>query len=234
MCSVHKARKMAKKTAMVKADDSEGFEWTEQRLRCVDLMIAGIPKTAIARELRVHRNTIGKWTSNPEFISKLRADLNEHIGVTRQRRLMETNNINNKMSKLATNAVDRVLALEEKMAAGETVDPKKMGNAIRNMREFFHEFRAFREEERKDVGDDVKRIETRGTMHHYGDVNVSHTSNDTAFSDFLADNLEKGIIDADILEEVDTTKVLPKAVEHVLIETDILDIIDEEDMALEE
>lgn len=225
---------MAKKTAMVKTEEPTEFEWTDERLRCVDLMIAGIPKTTIARELKVHRNTIGKWTSNPTFISKLRADLNEHVGVTRQRRLMETNNLNNKLSKLASNAVDRVLALEEKIEAGETVDAKKVGNAIRNMREYFHEFRAFREEERKDVGDDVKRIETRGTMHFSGEMNVNHTTNDTAFSDFLADNLEKGIIDADILEEVDSTKVLPKAVEHVLIETDILDIIDEEDLAMEE
>ncbi len=225
---------MTKKTAIIKQSDAQGFKWTPERERCLDMRLAGLPKAAIARELKVHRNTINTWTANPEFITKLRAEFGEHTGITRQRRLMETNNLNNKISSLASSAVDRVIELEKKVKAGETVAPVKLINAIRNMREFTHEYRAFREEERKDIGDDVKRIETRGTMHFSGEVGVSHTTNDTAFSDFIADSLESGAIDVDILEDVDPQAVLSKIVEQVLIGTDILDVIDEEDAGSED
>ena len=134
---------------------------------------------------------------------------------------METGILNNKVVKLAMDAVDKLLTKDV------------IGEDKRWAREILAEFRAMREEERKDFGDDVKRIETRGQLVIGGEVSVTHTTHDASFKDFITAKLDDGVIDVDALEDTDEAELLPVALEQVLIEGEILDVIEEEDRAEE-
>ena len=233
MCSVQ----IMTKTALKKADKSDPgttWEWTDKKEKALELILVGLPKVQIARQLDVHRNTINNWTGHPVFIARAQQQLREHAATTRTRRMMETTSMANRVAKLAQKALQRA---EDSIEEDEDGDVDL--GALSAARQWMAEYRLLRGEERTDFGDDVKRVEHRGAFAHVvgGEVEVKHTTHDASFKDFLHSQLSGGIIDVDAIDiegSTDEAVVLAEAVQHALIDGDILDIIDEEDRELEE
>lgn len=223
---------MANKTELVKIDEEALAEnwWDDAKQRCLELILIGIPKLQIARELGVHRNTVNNWCAHPIFHAETQKLYREHVASTRVRRLMETNRFNTRIAKLAS----RYLTMVE-----DGVDPtkpdKKLDNAdIRTAREWLSEYRNMREEERKDIGDNVKRVESRSHVVLDGEIRHEHTTHDSSFREWMNANLEDGVIDVDDVDAPENANVLSAAVQQTLMDSDILDVIDEEDRVAED
>ena len=221
------------RTSIIKAAPKpEDFEWTEQRELALEYFMRGLPQTQIAEQVGVHRNTIRNWISHPGFIARARQWFAEYTVATRNRRIIETGKFGNRVSKVANQAMT---VLEEMMEKSEFRKGESIpGKQLRMVRELMYEFRMLREEERKDFGDDVKRIETRGLHLHGGTVQVQHGTGSTSFRDFLQNQLDSGVIDAEFVDtsKDDATAVM-SMVEQSIIDGDILDIMDAEDAEME-
>lgn len=231
---------MARKTALVKpatddtkpVDDKEDFWADERRSKCLDMVLIGTPKAVIARELEVHRNTINNWCQDPRFIAEANQRVREHQSSKRLRRMMTTNQINDRVERVlnaATREMAEKVTDDGKFKAGQRIS----GEEMRTMREIAYEYRAFREEERKDFGDDVKKIAMQSQHTLTGDVHVTHSINDTPFKEFFKQAVERKIIDVESIEGETQGHLLLEAATQVMQETDILDIIEEEDRASE-
>lgn len=231
---------MAKKTAIaaiksaakttVEEDKSDGsteedFFADPDRQRCFDLVVAGVSKAAIARELNKHRNTINNWCADPRFIAAARQWMREHQSAKRQRRMVTTNVINDKIEDLVLGQVKKL-----ELQAQNPKTPIK-GEDIRTMRELAYEYRSFREEERKDMGDDVKRVSVNSNHSHTltGDVQVTHSVSNTPFKAFVKQQMDSRIIDVEALDAPNQGALLLQATEHILADSDLLDQIDAED-----
>lgn len=203
--------------------------WDDQKEQALDLVLQGLSKSAIARQLGVHRNTINNWCAHPKFIAEGNQRLREHVSAKRQRRMVETNLFGDRLARLAAHQVEK---LEEDMKQNRALG----GDDLRRMRELMFEYRAFREEERKDFGDDVKRVSvtSTNTTSITGDVNVRHTVAATPFGEFVKQAMDEGAIDAEAIESADGEskgKQILELAERVLTDTTLLDALQDEENA---
>lgn len=237
------ARKVAlKKTEAVAVDDAQPVPATEdfwadpRREQALKMFLNGTPKTAIATRIGVHRNTINNWCSDSRFVAELNQRMREHVSAKRVRRQMATNVINDVNERIVV-ALGTKIEKELKIDA-ETGVPSGVidGKELRSYREMSYEFREMREQERHDIGDDIKRVSVNSQHTITGDVNVTHHGvNDTPFADYVKRAIDENTIDVDAIDVEDNNgQFLLKAAEHVLVDTDVLDRINEEDKATEE
>lgn len=238
---------MTRKTALKKpepkpSDDAQPVPATEdfwadpRREQALKLFLNGMPKMQIATRLNVHRNTINNWCADSRFVAELNQRMREHVSAKRVRRQMATNIINDANERI-------VVALGKKLESELAIDddglPTKMwtdDKLLRRYREMSYEFREIREQERHDIGDDIKRVSVNSQHTITGDVQVNHHGvNETPFADYVKKAIDEDVIDAEIIEGDETDgQLLLKAAEHLLVDSDVLERINEEDKAVEE
>jgi len=225
--------------------DPKGDFWADpRREEALKLILFGVPKQQVAKQLKppVHRNTINNWCSDARFIAMLNQRMNEHKAATRVRRLRATNTLNDKIEKVTVALISEV---EDKLHIDEKGKPhikdedrELLGKSLRLFREMNFEFRETREQERKDYGDDIKKVAVNQQTTITGDVNVQHHGvNDTPFADYVRKAMADKAIDAEFIDipaNAAEGQLLLKAAEHVLMDTDFLDQLAEEDKLHEE
>ena len=224
------------------SNPSDEFWQDPKHEQALNMAFAGVPKTQIARTLVVHRHTITSWFSHPTFVAELTQRMREHMSSTRVNRLQGTNALTQRLQKitLALGAdVERQLRLDsEGVPLIEDKDRPKLEKTLRLFREMGYEFREFREQERKDYGDDVKKVSINQQTTITGDVTVQHSGvNDVPFADYIKNAIDTKAIDVDVIEageDKGSGQLLLKAAEHLLVDSDLLDRINEEDKAHEE
>ena len=185
------------------------------------MVYAGASKAQIAKALDVHRNTVTNWTNAPEFADALAALQTDRVGAVRVRRAQQTNSFTDRIAKLA----DRSLASIEK-----AVDRNEPISVIQRteLREYLGEFRAMRNEERIDNGDNMQKHQHQvsgAVQHHH-----VHSVRNKAFKDYLQEQINGNVIDLGALEESQEQPVVA-LVERLLTDSNVLDTFAEEDRA---
>ena len=191
-----------------------------KREKALELIFEGASKKHAATVLDVHRNTISNWCEAAEFREAL-AQLNgDRLGALRARRANQTISLADRVAKLADLAVTRA----ERSATLEGSVPLVQRQEVRD---WLGEFRSLRAEERIDSGDNVQRHDHQVSgqvLHAHGSVrNVS-------FKDYVTKAINTKIIDVKALEE-STEEPVVALIERLLVDTDVLDTINEEDLA---
>lgn len=225
------------------AVDPKADFWSDpRREKALKLILFGMPKQQVAKEIDVHRNTVNNWCADPRFIAMLNQRMNEHKAATRVRRLRATNTMTDKIERVTLallNDVEDTLHIDD---SGKPhiadADREKLGKGVRLFRELGFEFREMREQERKDYGDDIKKVAVNQQTTITGDVNVQHHGvNDVPFADFVRKAMQEKVIDAESFElpqGSSSGQLLLKTAERVLTDTDLLDRLAEEDKVYEE
>jgi hypothetical protein len=221
----------------------EDFWADPKREEALKLIMFGMPKQQVAKQLDVHRNTINNWCADTRFIAALNQRMNEHKAATRVRRLRATNTMNDKIERVTMallTDVEETLKIDKDTGKPNINDSdrEKLGKGLRLFREMNFEFRETREQERKDYGDDIKKVAVNQQTTITGDVNVQHHGvNDTPFADYVRKAMHDKAIDAVAIELPNNAPdgaLMLKAAEHVLMDTDFLDKLAEEDKMQEE
>lgn len=181
---------MSKTVVKKEAEELEKPSLTPTQEKAVELLLVGLPKTQIAAQLRVNRRTILRWTKDPVFIAEYNLRHNDHVATTRQRRLRESNMFADRVSKLASNALKDVEAKPNDPIAHNTAQS------------WFGEFRAWRDQERQDFGDNVRHHHVSGAVAVgvVGRVEHVHASTQIDFSEYLVQAIDDGIIDVDSID----------------------------------
>jgi len=230
--------------AQVSAQPSEVDWWAEdpRREQLLEMILDGMSKSYAAKQLKpqVHRNTVNNWCADPRFISEANARMNEHKAGKRIRRLRVTNIINDKTEKITLALATKLEGDIIDAATGKAKD--KIDDSVKGtlsvFRQMAYEFREMRGQERIDYGDDVKKVAVQSQHTITGDVHVNHTGlNDTPFVDYFRRSLQNRVIDVESIEMKpgeNEGQLLLKAAEHLMVDTDLLDEINDEDKKLEE
>lgn len=203
-----------KATQLVSVNDT--WEWTEERERCLDFVIAGNSNVAIAKELGVHRKTVENWKKHPTFLARLEEMVLDQRHTVRLRRIRQTNAL-----------TERTEALVEKAFKVAEEKPESMIAQERAMN-WASEFRAFREQERIESGENVQRHEVSGVIGH---AHLVGSVRNGSFKEFLTQAIDSKVIDVESIEvEGDDAEAVVKGVlQAALRDGNILDIITEED-----
>lgn len=230
-------------TALVVAQAEPKLTWWEEdpkREEALEMILDGMSKSQVAKHLGVHRNTVNNWCADARFITEANHRMNEHKAGKRIRRLRTTNIINDKIEKITLALVTKVegdLKIDKVTGKPQGKLTDDNFKTLRMFREMASEFRDFREEERKDFGDDIKKVAINSHQTITGDVHVQHTGvNDTPFVDYVRKSLHERAIDVnaiEIPEGASEGQLVLKAAEHLLVDTDLLDEINEEDKIIE-
>lgn len=194
------------------------WDWTPERERCLELALIGVPKTTIAKELRKHRNTINNWHEHPAFIAEFRRRELEFQNETRQRHTRTSLLLADRVGRLASRALDDVEAQpRDAVARARALDWAK-------------EFRSWRAEERLDMGDNVTRVDQRVLIAGGVSVDHRHSVAQQSFRKFIDSGMP--IADQKLLAAAtDPTQAIVHLAERALVDSDLLDRIDEEDRA---
>jgi hypothetical protein len=223
------------------SDTTKESPFTPQQERALNLLLRGVPRQQVAEETGVHRNTIGNWCKESAFALELATRLREHQASVRIRRTRDVNNLNDRLTVVTSGLLKNVeskLKIDDKGRVHiDRKDEKVLGISIRMFRELGYELREFRETERKDMGDDIKKVDIRNNTTVTGDLNVQHSNLDSMlFADYMKRAIGEKIIDVDSIDAPDENpeRLLLKAAERVLVDTDLLDRIAEEDKVEEE
>lgn len=218
--------------------------WDEdpRREQLLEMILDGMSKSSAAKQLtpKVHRNTVNNWCADARFVAEANARMNEHKAGKRIRRLRVTNLINDKIEKvtlaLATQIEEGII--DKATGKAKKVMDDNVKPALSVFRQMAYEFRETRGQERIDYGDDIKKVAVSSQHTITGDLHVQHTGiNDTPFVDYVRKSLNNRMIDVDAIEISEGESegnLLLKAAEHLLVDTDLLDEINDEDKAHEE
>jgi len=229
--------------AQVSAQPKEPVDWwTEdpRREQALEMILDGMSKSAVAKALPCHRNTVNNWCADARFVAEANARMNEHKAGKRIRRLRTTNLINDKVEKVSLALIGKIESAIIDPKTGKAVSdiPESINKTMSLFRQMAYEFREIRGQERIDYGDDVKKVAINSTQTITGDVHVTqHGVNDTPFADYVRKSLANRSIDVEAIEvKGDATggQLLLRAAEHLMVDTDLLDEINEEDKLAEE
>lgn len=202
------------------------FEGDPKREKALELAFGGASNKLIATQLDVHRNTVSNWRDNPYFMEALAKLHGDRLGAMRARRAQQTSNFADRLAALADNALTTI---EQKVKTG---NPVALSDR-QTLRDWMQEYRATRQEERIDSGDNGVRVQHSGVVGVgvFGEVNHTHSIKGSSFKEFTSKALRSKVIDIKAIEE-SKEEPLVALVEAVLGDTDLLDIIQEEDRAL--
>lgn len=208
-----------KKKAIVKKE----LTWWDKdpdREKALNLLFTGMSKRRVAQTLSRHMETVVAWSRHDEFRQRLSELLGNHVEETRIRRLKQT-----------THFADAAAAQLERAHRKLVQDPEDRGASARAAA-WADQFRKWRAEERVDFGDDVKRSEVSVV----GNLGVNHkTSHEISVKAFLMTRLEQGVIDVTGVEGTDVGTVFSSVLQQALLDApEAMDVMDEEDRALEE
>lgn len=212
----------AKTKSDTKAIASKTWKWDQAKKKAVDMVVHGWPVRKIAKEIGVSPNTVQRWKGHKEFAAAVIEDAREYVSTTRYRRAYETGIITNSLATQVAKHFD-LLAKEGKLTQGD----------INSMQLFLREYREFRNQERADFGDDAKRIDGRIQI-GFGAApqdSVMQSITQQSFKQFVSENMDK--VDRKLIEAQATPQeTLTKLAEEILLKTDVLDTLHEEDLAL--
>lgn len=196
-------------TALVGGDQTW---WSEARLKCLELTLAGRNKADIARELRKSRNTIIAWSQHPEFVKKIQDLSTELMRTTRTRRQVATIRMTDKLER----ATDDLLEKFEK-DPDDTLNREAAFDSL-------EQYRRQREREDADSGFNVQvhahTVQVEGGVQHSHAVGIAAVG----FKEFLQDAVRRGVIDVEAVErEPNPQKMLLEATRQALLSSDLLD-----------
>lgn len=162
----------------------------------------------------ISRATVIKWFNNEEFQKALTEKRDAAVNMKRHRREHETTIITD---ILASKAVKRL------------TDNKQTDIDFVTTRAMLQEYRAFRDEERKDTGEATSRSESKVTMEGKITVDENHSSRQN-FLTFIQNNLSG----AQIPQGVPTRDAVVDVGSRLLLSTPVMEQILEEDKQIEE
>jgi transposase-like protein len=139
------------------------WKWTKKKRKAIKLVLKGYTDISIAQQLAVHRNTIRNWRRNEAFRQELQITARDYVDQKRFQRVHETGVI---ADQLAAHAVNRLASIPN--------TPGKPGVIFKDemtvLKSILQEYREYRDSERQDFGQDVKRIE--GSLHIHGSTSA--------------------------------------------------------------
>lgn len=207
---------MAAHNALVKVsktDAGDDFKWSDKKRRCMELLLRGWTKTAIAKELGKHPNTITAWTNHPTFLKKLQDAMLEFSTATRLRRMRMTTMVNDRIANLGIDAIK---------AAEKAPHSLRKQTLARN---WLSEFRSLRNEERLNFGESTDNRNVNTNMNHTGHI----TAGSRTFKEWMKEHADKGVIDASLVGNAkDGQEAVIEAVTHILVEGEYLAEVDKE------
>jgi len=203
---------------------NKGFKWTKKKRRAVKYILRGWSDVRIAKELGIHRMTVKRWKDTGEFRAAVIADAHDYAQRIRFKRVHETGVFADQF------AVQLAKNLEEL----GTQDDGPSQLQLNTLQAFAREFREFREHERADFGDNVRRIEGNFTIGALGSTDpTAIAAGAQSFKTFVEENMDK--IPSGLIERArNSGEALVLATRALVQETDIIDQIYGEDVALEE
>lgn len=206
--------------SLYKEEVPEEWKWDSDRTACLNLTVKGHTNVDISKQLGRHRSTIIAWKQRPEFVERYQEKMGDHVNAVRHRRMHQTTKFADATAKILEKSF-KVLADPETKN-----DPLARDIAADNVKTFGNEFRAWRKEERQDFGDDTKKQQVLIGGH----VKHTHMSLHVSMRDFLEQKTENGVISIDHLPNTkDKNLLLTAALEQVLSEPDVADLLSEED-----
>ena len=206
---------MAKSTSLVQTKKEEKqphtFEWGDEKERALELIIKGLSKEHVSKEIGVHRNTVSNWLKQPLFVKKLKEALEEFATTSKLRRIHTTVAYTDSVTRLATKSL---MAAEKKPTSGRLAN--RAGY-------WLGQFRSLRNEERLNFGESTDNRNVSNNVHHSGHVSTSSRS----FKEYLKEQAAAGVIDAEIVgnQENGAAGVI-EAVQQLLVEGEYLREID--------
>lgn len=222
------AKTLAKKPAKKRDKKKRGWVWSKTKRKAVRLILEGKQVKEIAKDCDIHRNTVRNWMQAPEFVTTLMTRLEEFKVSKRFARL-----------KLTSKTVDNIGTIIEDMleqrASGEVPEDEFNLYDYDSLSGWLKEWRAMRQEERKDFGDHVEKIEKRIGVHIeggiglFGQVNHTHT-HDVSLVDAMKQAIPVGtVIEAESIEEATGDALMIAATHEGLLDT----ILEEEAAQME-
>lgn len=216
------AEVVSSETSIVKKEEApvEAWTWDKKKRVAFRMMLEGHPHISIAKHLGVHRNTIRNWSRTPEWLAEMRARIAEKQTATKLRRLSMTDEAIEKLNERFLSAVEPNSEMGPKMAAV-----------------FIKELREFIAAERKMYGEaagpgtpsqnsPVVNINLPGSGTTGLDSQSSATTDTMSFKALL--QAHNAPVDASNLQDGMVAKA-----REILLNTDVLDRIREEDKAQE-
>lgn len=216
--------------ASIPEEPKDDFWADEKKDKALLCLLGGMSKSATAKHVDVHRNTIDNWCKDTRFATELEKRMREHMGAKRVQRLKSTNLLNDKVERVALSLASQIehdLDIDKTTGRPAKGITKELERTMRTFREMSYEFRENREQERKDFGDDVKKVAINSNTTITGDINHKHsTVNKTPFADYMRSALANKVIDAkhiEVKEGDNNGQLLLKTAEALLIDSDLLD-----------
>lgn len=221
---------MAKALLSEKAPKIRKFRWSPAAEKCIDLLVAGRSKVDIAKELKIHRNSILVWLKHPEFVERFKEHAHVTLAEAAGRRALQTSNILDRTYGLLDKALKRAEAPVKK---GE--DDGEGGDLIlrSNVRQWGAEYRAWREQERIELGQTASKQEGGTNVFNItGGIHVDNSNTQQlSFKQFLLDRIKDGRIDPEDLPPAEEAGELVSAALIQALDDDpgVIDAIHEED-----
>jgi hypothetical protein len=204
-------------------EDPDADWWTPEKEKVFTHISAGYPKSLVAQQVGVHRNTITRWIADAVFQRRMIEQSSDIQESAKQRRVQETIKITDKLARIANRHLD---SLDKPVDQATGAQRVANFEEIRATTALLAEYRDFREQERDDNGERYVQKHQHaisGKVEH--NVLVTHAS----FKGFLEETIAKGVIDTTALEGLTPEDMLTALTTQALLRTDILDELTEED-----
>lgn len=215
------------------ATSKKGWKWTPKKREAIRLLLQGKTYKAIAKKLGYNEKTIRRWRQTPEFHAELLTKAREYADQHQYKRAFETGLLTD---QLATMAASKMAAITEEDGGPGQVD-------INELQLYLREYREFKDSEKTDFGIDPRgRAGSGGGVHVNVGIGVGSGAppgSDTgakgseSFKSFIEANLGK--VPQRVISDAKTPQQALLGIAEALVEeTDVIEELYEEDMAMAE
>jgi hypothetical protein len=224
-------QKKKKKRGAKNAQKKKSWKWTKTKRKAIQFIVKGYSDTRIGKELEVHRNTLREWKKNQEFHVAILNEAREYVNRTRFKRVHETGIVTDQIAHQLGKRLLDVTKPEIDEDGNER--PKQIGQIEMNsLQMFLREYREFRNQERSDFGDNVKRVEGKmsiGITGGDGPITLGDKGSQS-FKRFVEENNDS-IPQRVITSANNPQEALIEATRELIRNTDIVEDIHREDDA---
>lgn len=201
------------------------WKWTRKKRKAVRYVVRGWTDIRIAEDLGVHRNTIKRWKDTAEFRAAVLTEANEYTQRTRFKRVHEAGVFADQFGTQLAKTFKELNELKDGKISQVQL------NALQALTRGYSEFR---NHERSDFGDNVRRVEGNFTIGALNSTDpAASAAGAVSFKRFIEENVSK--IPKGLIEQSRSPgEALVLATRALVQSTDILDKIYEEDKASSE
>lgn len=196
------------------------WKWTKKKRKAIRLILRGWEHGKIAESLSIHRSTLTRWRKNQEFSAELMTKAREYMETRRFKRTHETGVIADQLAGLTAKR------LSDAIRSGGDPDQRELNQ----LQLFMREYRAFKESEKIDFGDDPRGGGVSVNIGIGVSGGASSDATSQSFRAFVEEHLDK--VPDNVIVNADTPQEMLLGIAETLVEsTDMLDDMYEEDKA---